>query len=348
MSLKFTEIIKPGYERILVAEEGMSGFYSITAIHNTKRGPALGGCRYFNYSSNQEQETDVLNLSKAMTYKNSLANLDFGGGKATVNANVSKSDMYELFAEVLNKLDGTYITAGDIGMVDEDLVNLKKYSKFVCSTLGTDSGQSTAYGVFNAMLGYNEYANNSSSLENKKIIIKGYGKVGSRLANFCKAQGALIEIVDFEQKKNLIEEDGYVFIADYKDTHFNEIDIFSPCATGGDLNNEFISFIKQKKVHCILGAANNQLFDPSIEKKLHAMNVVYCPDYCVNAGGVIILALRSNIKQDMEYFEEAAKEKLVGIKKILKDILYLSEKKKQLWTISSNYLAQKGLADENL
>ncbi len=345
MSLKFTDITKPDYERILVAEESISGFYCITAIHNTKRGPALGGCRYFNYKSNQEQETDVLNLSKAMTYKNSLANLDFGGGKATVNAKVSKSDMYELFAEVLNKLDGTYITAGDIGMVDEDLVNLKKYSKFVCSTLGTDSGQSTAYGVFNAMLGYNEFANNSTSLENKKIIIKGYGKVGSRLANFCKAQGALIEIVDFEQKKNVIEEDGYVFISDYKDTHFNEIDIFSPCATGGDLNNEFINFIQQKKVHCILGAANNQLANPSIEKQLHELNVVYCPDYCVNAGGVIILALRSSIKEDLEYADSEAKQKLIGIKDQLKNILKLSKTKNQLSTVSSNELAERGFLD---
>ena len=342
MSLKFTEITKPGYERILVAEESISGFYSITSIHNTKRGPALGGCRYFNYNSNQEQETDVLNLSKAMTYKNSLANLDFGGGKATVNAKVSKSNMYELFAEVLNKLDGSYITAGDIGMVDEDLVNLKKYSKFVCSTLGTDSGQSTAFGVFNAMIGYNEFANNSHSLKNKKIIIKGYGKVGSRLASFCKEQGALIEIVDFQEKKNLIEEDGYSFIADYKDTRFDEIDIFSPCATGGDLNNEFISFVNTKKIHCILGAANNQLADNSIEQKIHDLNVVYCPDYCVNAGGVIILALRSSIKEDLEYSDPEARQKLISIKDQLKNILELSKAKNQLSTISSNELAERG------
>ena len=259
-----------------------------------------------------------------------------------MNAKIPKDQFYELFAQVLKNLDGTYITAGDIGMVDEDLVALKKLSPYVCSTKGSDSGLSTAYGVFNAMIGYEEFQNQQSTLENKKILIKGYGKVGSRLAQFCKQSGARVEIVDFESKKDLIEKDGFVFLKSYQDTNFNQIDIFSPCATGGDLNQEFLNFSKNKKVNCVLGAANNQLAENDIEQKLFEEGITYCPDYCVNAGGVIILALRSSLKEDMEYDEPEAKKKLIGIKEQLKNILLLSQNKNQLSTISSNELAEQG------
>ena len=342
MTLIFKDLKHDNYERVLLAQDELTGFHSITAIHNTKRGPALGGCRYFAYQSHDDQLTDVLRLSKAMTYKNSLANLDFGGGKATVNAKITKDNFYELFAQVLKALDGTYITAGDIGMIDEDLIELKKLSPYVCSTKGSDSGLSTAFGVFNAMIGYEEFQNQQSTLENKKILIKGYGKVGARLAQFCKNSGAMVEVVDFKSKKDLIENDGFAYLENYQDTNFNQIDIFSPCATGGDLNQEFLKFSESVKVDCVLGAANNQLADNDIEQKLFNKGITYCPDYCVNAGGVIILALRSSIKEDMEYNEPEAKKKLIGIKDQLKNILSLSKNKNQLSTVSSNELAEQG------
>ena len=342
MTLIFKDLKHDNYERVLLAQDELTGFHSITAIHNTKRGPALGGCRYFAYQSHDDQLTDVLKLSKAMTYKNSLANLDFGGGKATVNAKINKDSFYELFAQVLKALDGTYITAGDIGMIDEDLIELKKLSPYVCSTKGSDSGLSTSFGVFNAMIGYEEFQNQQSTLENKKILIKGYGKVGARLAQFCKNSGAMVEVVDFKSKKDLIENDGFAYLENYQDTNFNQIDIFSPCATGGDLNQEFLNFSESVKVDCVLGAANNQLADNDIEQKLFIKGITYCPDYCVNAGGVIILALRSSIKEDMEYDEPEAKKKLIGIKDQLKNILSLSKNKNQLSTVSSNELAEQG------
>ncbi len=342
MTLKFTELDHQNYERVLVAEDSSANFYCIVAIHNTHRGPALGGCRFFPYKNKNDQLKDVLKLSRAMTYKNSLANLNFGGGKATINSKVPKEKMYELFSKVLNQLDGKYITAGDIGMVDSDLTKLKKFSNHVCSTKGSDSGLSTAYGVFNGMKGYLEFSEKISSLANKNILIKGYGKVGSRLANFCRKEGALIEVVDLETNKNLIENDGFKFLNKYQDTTFNKIDIFSPCATGGDLNQDFINFHKSKKVKCILGAANNQLANNDIEKKLFDCGIIYCPDYCVNAGGVIILALRSSLKEDMEYNDPEANKKLTGIKEQLKKILELSQSKNQLSTTSSNELAEKG------
>ena len=227
-------------------------------------------------------------------------------------------------------------------MIDEDLIELKKLSPYVCSTKGSDSGLSTSFGVFNAMIGYEEFQNQQNTLENKKILIKGYGKVGARLAQFCKNSGAMVEVVDFKSKKDLIENDGFAYLENYQDTNFNQIDIFSPCATGGDLNQEFLNFSENVKVDCVLGAANNQLADNNIEQKLFNKGITYCPDYCVNAGGVIILALRSSIKEDMEYDEPEAKKKLIGIKDQLKNILSLSKNKNQLSTVSSNELAEQG------
>ena len=264
MTLIFKDLKHDNYERVLFAQDESIGFHSITAIHNTKRGPALGGCRYFAYQSHDDQLTDVLKLSKAMTYKNSLANLNFGGGKATVKAKITKDNFYELFAQVLKALDGTYITAGDIGMIDEDLIELKKLSPYVCSTKGSDSGLSTAFGVFNAMIGYEEFQNQQSTLENKKILIKGYGKVGARLAQFCKNSGAMVEVVDFKSKKDLIENDGFAYLENYQETNFNQIDIFSPCATGGDLNQEFLNFSESVKVDCVLGAVNQPCSIPYV------------------------------------------------------------------------------------
>jgi leucine dehydrogenase len=192
------------------------------------------------------------------------------------------------------------------------------------------------------MIGYQEFTNNSSSLKGKKILIKGYGKVGSRLAKFCKEAGAIIEIVDFESQKKLIEKNGFKFLKHYSETNFDQIDIFSPCATGGDINQYFLKFINSVKVKCILGAANNQLANRDIENNLFQLGITYCPDYCVNAGGVIILALRSSIREDLEYMDVEANKKLIGIKDQLKKILKLSKETNQLTSISSNELSEKG------
>ena len=119
----------------------------------------------------------------------------------------------------------------------------------------------------------------------------------------------MVEVVDFKSKKDLIENEGFSYLEkNYQDTNFNQIDIFSPCAAGGDLNQEFLNFSENVKVNCVLGAANNQLADNDVEQKLFNKGITYCPDYCVNAGG-ILTALRSSIKEDMEYDEPEAKKK---------------------------------------
>ena len=342
MSLSIKDKSKDGFERVVYAEDEKFNFNSIIAIHNTKRGPALGGCRYFNYPDLNKQEEDVLKLAEAMTYKNSLAELPFGGGKATIHAKINKKDAYSLFGEVLNKLNGTYITAGDMGTVDEDLRGFREYSDYVCNPIGSDSGLSTAIGVYYSMLGCLEFKYGQESLKNKNIFIKGYGKTGSRIASLCKKDGANIEISDLEHKKDLIEKDGYKFCNRLRDTSFKKIDIYSPCAGGGDLNKEFMNFANNK-ISIITGSANNQLANKEIENELNNKNILYCPDYCANAGGVIILGSRISIKEDLEPDDKIVDDLLKKIKSRTKFILEKSDKEMVLASKIANEIALDGL-----
>ena len=342
MTLNIKDKPKDGFERVVYAEEDKFNFCSVIAIHNTKRGPALGGCRYFNYQDLNKQEEDVLKLAEAMTYKNSLAELPFGGGKATIHSKINKKDAYSLFGEVLNKLNGTYITAGDMGTVDEDLKGFREYSNHVCNPIGSDSGLGTALGVYYSMLGCVEFKYGKESLKNKNIFIKGYGKTGSRIASLCKKDGANIEISDLEHKKDLIERDGYKFCNQLQDTSFEKIDIYSPCAGGGDLNREFLSF-SRNKISIISGAANNQLANKDIEKELNNEGILYCPDYCANAGGVIILGSRLSIKENLEPNDKVVDDLLRKIKSRTKLILEKSQKNLNLASNIASEMALDGL-----
>ena len=342
MTLNIKDKPKDGFERVVYAEEDKFNFYSVIAIHNTKRGPALGGCRYFNYQDFNKQEEDVLKLAEAMTYKNSLAELPFGGGKATIHSKINKKDAYSLFGEVLNKLNGTYITAGDMGTVDEDLRGFREYSDHVCNPIGSDSGLGTALGVYYSMLGCVEFKFGQDSLVNKNIFIKGYGKTGSRIASLCKKDGANIEISDLEHKKDLIERDGYKFCSQLQDTSFEKIDIYSPCAGGGDLNMEFLNFANNK-ILMITGSANNQLDNIDIEEELYNKGILYCPDYCANAGGVIILGSRISVKEDLEPDDKIVDDLLKKIKSRTKFILEKSQKDLILASNIASEMALDGL-----
>ena len=193
------------------------------------------------------------------------------------------------------------------------------------------------------MKGYFGSINDKENLNGKNILIKGYGKVGSRLAKICSDQGANIEIIETNEiAYNNAKKNNFSCIKSIDETSFENIDIFSPCATGGDVNAENYSFFCQK-VKLILGAANNQLANEEIEQSLLNSNVDYCPDYCANAGGVIILALRVSVRDDLEPYEKEANDILQKIK----------ERTRYLFETSKNRALQpsiiaKEIAEENL
>ena len=182
MGLKTKDISIPNYERVIHAMNETTNLNCIIAIHNTKLGPALGGVRSWPYNNFEEHLNDALRLSKAMSLKNSVCGINFGGGKAVINLKGIKKtpDLYESYGELVDQLNNTYITAGDVGTSMEDLVSINKTTKYV-SGIKLETSAPTAKGIFNAINTVYEFLTHKK-LEESTIAISGVGKVGSKLA----------------------------------------------------------------------------------------------------------------------------------------------------------------------
>jgi leucine dehydrogenase len=341
-----TEISIDGYEEVVHGVDKKTGLDAYIAIHNTKLGPAVGGCRYYPYKTNDEQLNDTLRLAKGMTYKNALAGLDFGGGKATVNALPEKSpELWQAFAGLVNNLYGKYITSGDIGTTIHDLKEIAKSTNFILGHKSkTDSGVATAYGVFQSIKALIKFLHGTDSLKDKTIAVQGIGKVGKRLIDFCLRDGA--KVIATDTNVNVFEEYQYgsLNFANISFVKPNEIyevesDIFSPCSTGGILNQ-----ITIPKLKCagIAGGANNQLEVDELTELLKEKNIFYVPDYLANCGGVIIVEKSQNKTLiDLNYESPIVKNRLDSIFNTVFKVLYQSAKTDQTTIKICNDLAEK-------
>ena len=298
MPLKIEDIKVKGYERVIHATNESTKLDCIIAIHNTKLGPALGGVRSWEYSSFENQKNDVLRLSEAMTLKNSVCGINFGGGKASLNlTNIKKTpELYQSYAEVVEALKGSYLTAGDVNTFKEDLIECSKVSKYVYG-INVETSEPTARGLFYAMKSAYNFINNSNDLKNVHVAISGVGKVGGKLAKLLskanvKVTAASINVELIKKLRNLIN----INEVSPEDLFKTKCDIISPCALGGAINN---SNKYQLQCKVIVGAANNQLDDSSIGGWLKKKNIVYSPDYLVNSGGVIAIASEINNTQNI-------------------------------------------------
>ena len=258
MSLKIKEIPIKGYERVIHATNETTQLDCIISIHNTKLGPALGGVRTWSYNSFDEQKTDALNLSEAMTLKNSICGINFGGGKATLNLNGIKKtpELYRSYAEAVEYLQGKYLTAGDVNTFKEDLIECSKETKYVYG-INVETSAPTARGIFNAIQCTCDFLYNNVRVQNIHLAISGIGKVGSKLAKMLVKAGAKVTAssINSELIKELKKE--IKFIETKPDDLFKtECDIISPCAMGGAINSSNKGYLKCK---AIVGAANNQL-----------------------------------------------------------------------------------------
>jgi len=298
MPLKIVDIKVKGYERVIHATNESTKLDCIIAIHNTKLGPALGGVRSWEYSSFEKQKNDVLRLSEAMTLKNSVCGINFGGGKASLNlTNIKKApELYQSYAEVVETLNGSYLTAGDVNTFKEDLIECSKVSKYVYG-INVETSEPTARGLFYAMKSAYNFISNSNDLKNVHVAISGVGKVGGKLAKLLskanvKITAASINVKLIKKLRNLIN----INEVNPDDLFKTKCDIISPCALGGVINN---SNKNQLQCKAIIGAANNQLEDSSIGVWLRKKNIVYSPDYLVNSGGVIAIASEINKTQNL-------------------------------------------------
>ena len=278
-----------GYEEVVRCDNLQAGFSAWTAIHNTSRGPALGGCRVWNYGNAEKALEDVLRLSRAMTYKNSLAGLSLGGGKCVVRADLTRIDRTELFkliGEFVHTFGGRYITAEDVNSTVEDMGIVKRVTPHV-ATVDASGNPSpfTAYGVYCAIKAGVYFVKGRRQLSGLRVAIQGVGETGGRLAELLAADGCKVFAADIK-RDHLHRLRGRVRLEeiDPEAIHRCGCDIFSPCALGGSLNS---ATIPQLQCWLVAGSANNQLHTEADGHLLDRLGIVYIPDYAANAGGVI-------------------------------------------------------------
>ncbi len=322
------------HQQIAFFNDKKTGLKAIIAVHNTNLGPALGGCRMWPYNTEEEALTDVLRLSRGMTYKSALANLKLGGGKAVIigDPRTQKSDdLLYAMGDFIEGLGGRYITAEDSGTSVADILKMAKRTSFIsgvdsASDHGGDPSPSTAYGVFVSLREAVTYRLGRANLEGLKVAIQGLGNVGYRLAVFLHKAGARLYVTDIVQANvdRAVRELDATAVAGDK-IFALDVDVFAPCALGAAINDQTID---QLKASIVAGAANNQLATSVHGQKLHDRGILYTPDYVVNAGGIIDVYYQRKMRS-AEYSAEnyatdlAAKVESIG--DTLKEIFVRSE-----------------------
>ena len=288
----FKKIKNDNHEQIVFCNDDKIGLKAIIGIHNTVLGPAIGGTRMWDYISDEEALNDVINLSKAMSYKSSLAGLNAGGGKAVIigDPKIKSEKFIKRFGEFINDLNGKYWTAQDVNMTTQDIVWIKEKSKFVVGLpkehggLG-DSSSPTSLGVYMGIKSAVNHISGNDSLNNKNVLVQGVGNVGRKLVDHLLSENANVFVCEINSKNIDAIRDKKVTIIDPENIYDSHYDIISPCALGGTINIDSL-----KKINCdiIAGAANNQLQnDNEVPEELNRKNILYIPDFLINAGGII-------------------------------------------------------------
>jgi leucine dehydrogenase len=265
---------------------------ALIAVHNTQLGPGAGGCRMFPYASEAEALTDVLRLSRGMTYKSALAGLPFGGGKSVIIGDPRKDKTRELLlamGDFVESLDGRYMTAEDSGTSVADMAIIGERTRHVSGFVagekgGGDPSPTTAYGCF---IGIREAVLHrcSTGLSDVHVAIQGVGNVGFHLARLLVAAGAKVSVADVSEANiQRAVEALPVTIVSPDEILSTEADVLAPCALGGALNRDSVQKIR---AGIVAGAANNQLSQPEIGGSLIDRGILYAPDYVINAGGII-------------------------------------------------------------
>ncbi|MEU3166366.1 Glu/Leu/Phe/Val dehydrogenase dimerization domain-containing protein [Streptosporangium sp. NPDC006930] len=286
------------HEQVVFCSDERSGLHAIIAIHNTALGPGLGGTRFYPYESEQAALTDVLNLSRAMAYKNALAGLDLGGGKAVIIGDPAKDKSEALlraYGRFVQSLGGRYYTACDVGTYSEDMDVVARECSYVTGRTPANGGAGdssilTALGVFQGMRAAAEHAYGTPTLRGRRVGVEGVGKVGHRLVGHLIEDGAEVVVCDVSERavERLRRIHPQVeVVADRLEITSADIDVYAPCALGGALDDETVASLRAT---IVCGGANNQLAHPGVEKRLADRGILYAPDYVVNSGGVIQVA----------------------------------------------------------
>jgi len=277
------------HEKVLLGRDPASGYQGIIAIHSTARGPAVGGTRIWNYANEEDALTDALRLSRGMTYKNALAALPLGGGKAVIigdNNTLDREAIFSAHGRFVEALGGDFVTAEDVGTSPSDMEIVRRETRHVAGLLsGTgDPSPYTARGVFRAILAAAKHVWKSEDLSGVTVALQGCGNVGYNLAKNLHAAGAklIVSDVDAQKTRRLVDEFDAAVI-ESEGILGVRADIFAPCALGGVINDQSIP---QLRSQIVAGAANNQLLEDRHGEMLKERGILYVPDYAANSGGV--------------------------------------------------------------
>ncbi len=289
----FDEVAREGHEQILHGYDKVSGLRTIIAIHSTALGPALGGTRFFDYQTEDEALTDVLRLSKGMTYKAAAAGLDLGGGKAVIigDPRTDKSErLLRAYGRIVDSLQGRYITAEDVGTTAPDMDIVRRETKWAFGNSAYEGGSGdpspmTARGLYAAIRAVASFLWNDPELEGRRFAVQGVGKVGSALVQFLVEARAEVIVSDVNESAVAAMVETYgVKTVDPDDIASVDCDIYSPCSMGAGLNP---TTIPRLNCQAVVGSANNQLASDSDADLIAARGILYAPDFVVNAGGLI-------------------------------------------------------------
>ncbi len=336
------EALTHGHEQVVFCNDPEVGLKAIIAIHSTALGPALGGCRMWPYHNEAEALTDVLRLSRGMTYKAAVAGLNLGGGKAVIIADPAKDKseaLFRAFGRHVQALGGRYITAEDVGTKVKDMAFIRMETKFVTG-LSTELGGSgdpspvTALGVFSGIQACLDAVHGNDSLKGRSVAIQGLGNVGYNLARYLHQAGATLYFCDINHERELaIQKEFGGQVVREEEFYGLEVDVLSPCALGGILNEETIPRIKAP---IVAGAANNQLRDEVRDgRALHERGILYAPDYVINAGGLI------NVYSEIHHYpRERALHEARSIRDVVSRILQISRAERVTPSAASDHLAE--------
>jgi len=286
----FDQMAAYGHEQIVFVRDEALGLKAIIAVHNTALGPALGGSRFWNYATEEEALFDVLRLSKGMTLKNATAGLALGGGKAVIigdPAKLKSPDFFYAYGKFINSLNGRYYTAEDVNVGAADVELISKATKFVVGTpeMSDNPAPFTARGVYMGMKAGASAKFGTDSLKGKTVAVQGIGSVGRILCELIAKEGANLKVYDINAGAvdKVVADLGATAVS-ANEILTTECDIFAPCAMGAVLNTENVGSLK---CALIAGAANNVLMDAATGDALKKLDILYLPDYVINAGGVI-------------------------------------------------------------
>lgn len=282
------------HEQVVFCSDKETGLKAIIAVHSTVLGPAAGGCRFWDYTNDEAALTDVLRLSRGMTYKNAMAGLKLGGGKAVIIGDpksLKSEALFKAFGTAVNNINGRYYTAEDVNITTSDMATVNQVTEFVAGLDGKSGNPApfTALGTFLGIKAAVKFKLGKDDLTGIKVAVQGLGSVGYNLCEKLHAAGAQLVVSDINQvalDKAAAELNATVVGLD--EIYSQDVDVFSPCALGASINDQTID---QLKASIIAGCANNQLASSKHDQLLKDKDILYVPDYVINAGGIINVSL---------------------------------------------------------